>query len=263
MSIALVLIVLIAAGFALAGGDPPIRTRAQFVPGTPEAGQPVRLDTTLYLPAHTPAPAVLLAHGLGGTKASVDGEARTLAHKGYVVLAYTARGFGASGGLIHLDAPAYEVHDASLLVTYLAAMPQVARVGGRPRIAVAGASYGGGLALLLAGTDPRIEAVGADITWNDLSHALFPNAADTTPGVFKRMWAGLLFASGSGAQFGPGTGADPGGATCGRFAPDVCAAYNVAAQTGEETPAMRALLAASSPASVLTRITRAHPVDAG
>ena len=250
MSIALVLIVLIAAGFALAGGDPPIRTRAQFVPGTPEAGQPVRLDTTLYLPAHTPAPAVLLAHGLGGTKASVDGEARTLAHKGYVVLAYTARGFGASGGLIHLDAPAYEVHDASLLVTYLAAMPQVARVGGRPRIAVAGASYGGGLALLLAGTDPRIEAVGADITWNDLSHALFPNAADTTPGVFKRMWAGLLFASGS------GSGIDPvGNTTCGRFAPDVCAAYNVAAQTGEETPAMRALLAASSPASVLTRIT--------
>ena len=31
---------------------------------------------------------------------------------GYVVLTYTARGFGKSGGLIHLDAPAYEVADA-------------------------------------------------------------------------------------------------------------------------------------------------------
>ena len=28
---------------------------------------------------------------------------------GYVVLAYSARGFGRSGGLIHLDAPDFEV----------------------------------------------------------------------------------------------------------------------------------------------------------
>ena len=36
------------------------------------------------------------------------------------MLTYSARGFGTSGGLIHLDAPEYEVADASKLIDYLA-----------------------------------------------------------------------------------------------------------------------------------------------
>ncbi|MDT4936003.1 MAG: type transport system ATP-binding protein, partial [Pseudonocardiales bacterium] len=216
----------------------------------PESGRPVRIDTTLYLPAKTPAPAVLLAHGFGGSKTDLDHEARTLAHGGYVVLAYTARGFGASGGLIHLDSPSYEVRDASLLVSYLAALPQVERRAGRPRVAVAGASYGGALALLLAATDPRIEAVGADITWNDLASALFPNAAGSAPGVFKKLWAGYLFGS---ASRSPSDRLPV--SQCGRFAPDLCAAYQRAAQTGRPDARMLALLRASSPATSLGRIT--------
>jgi ABC-2 type transport system ATP-binding protein len=243
----LVLAAVAATVAALAGSTPAVHTRAQFVAGTPEAGRAVQLDTTLYLPAKTPAPAVLLAHGFGSSKSGVAGEARTLARHGYVVLAYTARGFGASGGLIHLDAPAYEVHDASLLVTYLSALPQVSRAGGKPRIAVAGGSYGGALALLLAGTDARIQAVGADITWNDLGHALFPNAAGETPGVFKKVWAGDLFQAANG-----GPGAD---ASCGRFAPELCTAYQQAAQSGRPSPRLLALMRASSPATVLDRIT--------
>jgi len=232
---------------ALASTAPAIRSRAEFVAGTPEAGRPVRLDTTLYLPAKTPAPAVLLAHGFGGSKSGLSGQARSLARHGYVVLAYTARGFGKSGGLIHLDAPKYEVHDASLLVSHLAALPQVSRAGGQPQIAVAGASYGGALALLLAGTDPRIRAVGADITWNDLAHALFPNAAGTLPGVFKKLWAGYLFQA---ANQGPAADA-----ACGRFAPELCAAYQQAAQTGTPSARLSALMRASSPATVLAKIT--------
>ncbi len=226
--------------------SPAIQTRSQFVLGTPEAGRRVELDTTLYLPARTPAPAVLLAHGFGGTKNSVAGQAQDLARHGYVVLAYTARGFGRSGGLIHLDAPAYEVHDASLLVTYLTRLPQVQRRAGKPEIGVAGSSYGGALALLLAGTDPRIQAVGADITWNDLSTALFPNATGGQPGVFKKMWAGYLFQ----AAFSPFADV-----SCGRFAPDLCAAYQRAAQSGKPDATILALLHASSPATVLGSIT--------
>ncbi|PZS18473.1 MAG: ABC transporter [Pseudonocardiales bacterium] len=232
---------------ALAGSAPAVHTHSQFVAGTPEAGRAVRLDTTLYLPAKTPAPAVLLAHGFGGSKSSVASEARSLARHGYVVLAYTARGFGESGGLVHLDAPNYEVHDASLLVTHLVSLPQVSRAGGQPRIAVAGGSYGGALALLLAGTDPRIQAVGADITWNDLAQALFPNANGAPPGVFKKLWAGYLFQA---ANTGPG--ADP---ACGRFAPELCAAYEQAARTGTPSTALLALMRASSPATVLDKIT--------
>ncbi len=210
--------------------------------GTPEGGAPVRLDTTTYLPEHTPAPAVLLAHGFGESKDSVAGEAKTLAQHGYVVLTWSARGFGNSGGKIHLDAPGYEVHDASLLLSWLLKTGDVLR----GQVAVAGSSYGGALALLLGGTDRRIRAVAADITWNDLASALFPNAGGGRPGVFKKLWAGYLFQAGFTAG---------GTATCGRFAADVCAAYQHAARTGRPSPRLLRLLRDSSPAHVLAHFT--------
>jgi ABC-2 type transport system ATP-binding protein len=242
---ALIVVALVVAGGIALGvrGDSGVRTTAQFVTGTPEGRTPVLLDTTVYLPARTPAPAVLLAHGFGGTKDSVASQARALAGDGFVVLTWTARGFGRSGGLIHLDSLRYEVRDAALLVTYVTHLPQVDRT----RIAVAGASYGGALALLLAGTDRRVKAVAADITWNDLGHALFPNGASTAPGVFKKLWAGALFENG----FGLGAGSPQ----CGRFAPDLCAAYQRAARTGTADPALLRLLHASSPATVLAHVT--------
>ncbi|WP_240157316.1 alpha/beta fold hydrolase [Pseudonocardia broussonetiae] len=241
------------------------------------------LDTTLYLPATTPAPAVLVAHGFGGSKASVDDDARALADRGFVVLAWSARGFGASTGQIALNAPDAEVADASALLDRLAAMPEVVQDGpGDPRAGVTGASYGGALALLLAGYDPRVDAIAPVITWNDLGQALFPNAAAAgalpadTPargafaadGVFKRGWAGVFFSAGlgTGAPGEPGTddatrpavpaapapGASP---TCGRFTPEVCAAYTDAATTGRLSPATAALLERSSPRTVTGRIT--------
>ena len=246
---AAVVVLLVTAGAVIAAAvrsSPEVDARSQFVTGTPEAGNPVQLDTTVYFPATTPAPAVLLAHGFGGSKADLDSEARSLAQHGYVVLAYTARGFGRSGGLIHLDAPTYEVADATKLVSYLATLPQVRKDAlGDPRVGVAGSSYGGGLALLLGAYDKRVDAVAGDITWNDLSQALFPNAAGGQPGVFKKLWAGELFASAAGRQ----------GGACGRFAPDLCAAYQQAASTGEPDASILALLEASSPAGVLSRIT--------
>jgi len=231
---------------ALASTTGRVQTRAQFIAGTPEAGTPVRLDTTVYFPATMPAPAILLAQGFGGSKTDLDSEARSLAQHGYVVLAYTARGFGQSGGLIHLNAPAYEVADASKLVSYLATLPQVLQAApGDPRVGVAGSSYGGALALLLSAYDKRVDVVAADITWNDLTQALFPNAAGDQPGVFKKLWAGQLFSSASTRT----------GGACGRFAPDLCAAYQQAASTGEPDASIVSLLKASSPAGVLSRIT--------
>jgi len=242
-------VALVAAGAIIAAAvssSPAVLSQPRFVTGTPEAGVAVGLDTTLYLPDATPAPAVLLAHGFGGSKTDLDSEARSLAQHGYVVLAYTARGFGRSGGLIHLDAPTYEVADASKLISYLATLPQVRKdAPGDPRVGVAGSSYGGGLALLLSAYDKRVDSVAADITWNDLSQALFPNDAGGQPGVFKKLWAGELFASASGQK----------GGACGRFAADLCAAYQQAASTGESDASILALLEASSPAGVLSRIT--------
>ncbi len=111
---------------AVSRQEPAVRTEVLKVAGVPEPGidgvpEPasnaelsVTLDATLYLPeGSAPAPAVLLAHGFGGSKADLDEDARLLAREGYVALAYSARGFGASGGLVHVDAPDYEVADVT------------------------------------------------------------------------------------------------------------------------------------------------------
>ena len=217
------------------------------VAGVPEGSTPVSLDASLFLPATTPAPAVVLAHGFGGSKDDVASQARSLAQQGFVVVTYSARGFGASGGLIHLDSPDYEVADARRVIDRLAAMPEVEKDGpGDPRVGVGGASYGGALALLAAGYDRRVDAVAADITWNDLSQALFPTAGGDTAGVFKQAWSGQLFSQAA-------RQATPDG--CGEFAPDVCAAYQASAAAGEPTAALRTLMQASSPSTILNRIT--------
>ncbi|WP_197321589.1 alpha/beta fold hydrolase [Saccharomonospora sp. NB11] len=183
------------------------------VAAAPGSAERVQLDTTMYVPATTPAPAVLLPHGFGGDKNSVTREAEELVERGFVVLTYSARGFGRSTGEIALNDPDYEVADASQLVDYLADRPEVQLdQDGDPRVGVTGASYGGALALLLAGTDDRVDVIAPVMTYNDLAQALLPNAAsaedvdDDTPapgafaenGVFKQAWAGTLFAAGLG-----------------------------------------------------------------
>ena len=109
-----------------------------------DGDEPVQLDATLYLPetasATDPAPAVLLAHGFGGTKHSVAETAGKLAAQGYAVLTWSARGFGESGGLIHLNHPEYEVADARRLVDWLAVREEIRRdADGDPRVGVMGA----------------------------------------------------------------------------------------------------------------------------
>ncbi|PVZ11929.1 alpha/beta fold hydrolase [Actinomycetospora cinnamomea] len=232
----------------------------------PAGDQPQTLDATLWLPATTePAPAVLVAHGFGGSKDSVAAEARGWAERGYVALAWSARGFGESTGQIALNSPEYEVADARRLVDRLAARPEVRRdAPGDPRVGVTGASYGGALALLLAGTDPRVDATIPLITWNDLGQALFPGRAGEVPaataaasaaapdGVFKRAWAALFF--GSGSRPAPGQEQAPP-QVCGRFLPEICAGYVSAITTGREPPELAAFLDRASPASVAGRIT--------
>ncbi|TQN37682.1 ABC-2 type transport system ATP-binding protein [Blastococcus colisei] len=188
-----------------------VRTEEARVPSGTGADA-VELDTTLYLPAGSePAPAVVLAHGFGGSKQSVAADAQDLAERGYVVLAYSARGFGSSTGEIGLNDPRYEIADLSTLIDLLAERDEVELDGdGDPRVGVTGGSYGGGVALLGAAYDERIDAIAPQITWSSLTAALFPSQvgavdADTVAavpqdgdaGVYKRLWAGLFFGIGS------------------------------------------------------------------
>ncbi|SES18975.1 alpha/beta fold hydrolase [Actinokineospora terrae] len=215
---ALVVVAVAAGGLVwLNAGDepPPVTTRDAFLTlqSGPDRTEPVRVDTTLYLPETTPAPAVLVAHGFGGSKESVDSDARELAQRGFVALAWSARGFGRSEGQIALNDPDYEVNDARALVDWLATLPEVTKDGpDDPKVGVTGGSYGGALSLLLAGSDKRVDALAPVITYNDLGQALLPNSAGTSQvartaaanpysadGVFKRSWAGIFFAAGMGA----------------------------------------------------------------
>ncbi|ALG12419.1 alpha/beta fold hydrolase [Kibdelosporangium phytohabitans] len=203
--------VIVAAGVLIwvnSGSDgPTIATENRLV-----SSGDAQLDTTLYLPEQTPAPAVLVAHGFGGSKESVDADARELAQRGFVALAWTARGFGRSTGQIALNAPDAEVADVSRLIDELAKRPEVQKDGDDPKVGITGGSYGGAISLLAAGYDKRIDALAPVITYNDLGQALIPNSATTsgqlagTPsanafaaqGVFKRSWAGVFFAAGMG-----------------------------------------------------------------
>ncbi len=256
---AALLVVGVVVGVAVSGDDDvAVREEESSVPVGPEPdGEDVALDVSVFTPADD-APgadgdgrraAVVLAHGFGGSKAQLTGQARELAADGYVVLTYTARGFGRSGGRIHLDSPDYEIADVSVLLDLLAERDDVRLdADGDPRVGIAGGSYGGAVALMAAGYDDRVDAIVPAITWNDLGESLFPG------GVFKQRWSSIFFATGAFGGGDDGAREEAAG-PCGRFDPRVCALYSEAATTGRATPAVLRLLRRSSPAPVLSRIT--------
>ena len=159
-------------------------------------------------------PLVVLMHGCcSGSKndwrGTIDGEGERwhytdawFAARGYVVLAYTSRGFvdargRGSTGQAQLNHRAYEANDLQYLTGLVAEDPFF---GVNPRrIVVTGGSYGGGLAWM-AMTDPtwesprkriamKLAAVAPKYGWTDLLSSLVPNGrylqdqvASTAPG---------------------------------------------------------------------------------
>ncbi|MFE4632698.1 alpha/beta fold hydrolase [Streptomyces sp. NPDC056773] len=236
---------------AAAADDAPSVRREDHVLDMPGAGIDISYFTAGE-PGGANRPAVLLGHGFGGSKEDVRPQAERLARDGYAVLTWSARGFGRSGGKIGLNDPAYEVKDVSRLIDWIAARPGVRLdAAGDPRVGIAGGSYGGAISLLAAGSDPRVDAIAPSITYWNLADSLFPN------GVFKKLWAGLFFTTGSAGGLqpaAPGPGAAPQAAPaapgCGRFQPELCAMYERVAVAGKPDPEARALLEQRSPSAV-------------
>jgi ABC-2 type transport system ATP-binding protein len=254
-------VAMILAGAVLPAGaaTPGYRTEDRFIDVVdgPANNLHVRIDTTLYVPdgvgASHPAPAIIGAHGFGQDKQALAGDAAYLAERGYVVLAYSARGFGHSTGRIGLDSPDYEVKDVHQLVNWLASQPEVAHDPAGPLVGMFGESYGGAMALMAAAYDPRIRAIVPIVTWNSLTASFIPNdiaPGAPQPGVFKQAWASVFL---GGPSFAGGNAATSGG-PCPRFVPAVCQAYVRTAESGRAPPSALATLAASSPASVISRI---------
>ena len=134
----------------------------------------VGIATTLYVPEGTaPAtgwPAVVMFHGLGGTREDMNRIAESsLALDGYVVLTFDARGHGQSGGLVSIDGPR-ELQDVRNLFAWLTARHDV----DAKHVGAFGISLGGGAVWRSAVEGVPWAAIEPVITWTDLYGALIP-----------------------------------------------------------------------------------------
>ncbi|MFW9902941.1 MAG: alpha/beta hydrolase [Candidatus Thorarchaeota archaeon] len=98
-------------------------------------------------------PAILAYHGWGGTKENILTNCLDFVKAGYIVLVPDLRGHGESGGISTLGL--LEQDDAKVAIDYLFTRSDLVNSS---TISVWGASFGGMISLLAAGTDPRIKA---------------------------------------------------------------------------------------------------------
>jgi ABC-2 type transport system ATP-binding protein len=157
------------------------------------------------------------AEGSGGFGSvfGVPGISSFVQH-GYNVLTWDPRGFGQSGGTVQIDDPRYEGRDVQALIDWVAKQPEAqmdqsctttkrkakrhkkrrkrlvtcATSPDDPTIGMAGASYGGGIQLVTAGLDKRVDAIAPTIAWHSLISSLFPE------GNIKFGWGSILVAAG-------------------------------------------------------------------
>jgi ABC-2 type transport system ATP-binding protein len=106
-----------------------------------------------------------------------------LRNDGFNVVTWDPRGFGASGGVATFDSPAFEGRDVSALLDWIAAQPEAQLdAAGDPRAGMSGSSYGGGIQLVAAAIDQRLDAIVPDLAW----YSLLPGVA--RDGAFKAGW---------------------------------------------------------------------------
>ncbi|MFE9538940.1 CocE/NonD family hydrolase [Streptomyces sp. NPDC006691] len=135
-------------------------------------GEGVELDAALWLhKGEGPHPLIVMPSPWakqGWTVYAV--QAMRFARRGYHVLAYTARGFGESGGEVEVAGEA-DVTDGIKALDHLIEQTS----GAIGRVGFLGDSYGSGISQLVAAEDPRVRAVVALSTWGDLGEAFYEN----------------------------------------------------------------------------------------
>ncbi len=156
--------------------------------------------------ADEPSPTVLMGPGWGlagdtasssvGILGSVDVE--SLRAAGYNVLTWDPRGFGRSGGVATVNDPEREGRDVQRMLDWVAEQP-VARTDadGDPRVGMVGGSYGGGIQLVAAAIDCRVDAIVPVMAWHSLGTSLYRSE------TVKTGWAGILSRLPTGAVTDP------------------------------------------------------------
>ncbi len=113
-----------------------------------------------------------------------------LLQSGYNVVTWDPRGEWSSGGVLQIDHPDFEARDVSAIISWLSQQPEVLLDSpGDPRLGMVGASYGGGIQLVTAAIDKRMDAIVPTIAWNRLGTSLNKNDAP------KTSWGALLTAA--------------------------------------------------------------------
>ncbi|MEV6276773.1 CocE/NonD family hydrolase [Nocardia sp. NPDC051832] len=156
-----------------------------FIPG---AGG-VRLNAVITAPADFGArkhPLVLQPSGWGMPAMGSLGSAYKLSSGAdFVSIEYTARGMYLSEGEVDILG-ANDAADVSAIIDWAIATLHV----DPDRIAIAGGSYGAGMAIIGAAHDPRIKALVADSPPGDPAEALAPNGTPKTGGPVALALAG-------------------------------------------------------------------------
>lgn len=111
------------------------------------------------------APAILLLHGLGGSRSQFDEQGAALSQKGYAVLAINLRGHGDSGGEMR-SFGLFEARDAHAAFLWLKERQHGAKVG------VSGLSLGGAAALLGPIGPVPADALVLTVVYPDIRHAI-------------------------------------------------------------------------------------------
>ncbi len=163
----LVAMVLVSPAFAADEGCPYFSDAVTFTSadGTVIAGN-------VFIPQATSAgqtfPAIIFINSWAFEEHEYLVQAALFASEGYIVLSYSARGWGLSGGLIDVAKPA-DVEDLSAAVDWLEANTPV----DMENIGVGGVSYGAGISLLGIANEPRIKTAAAMSGWGSLTRALY------------------------------------------------------------------------------------------
>ncbi len=206
------------------------RIRVHWFPN-PNASGSTQLPTVLKGPGWgSPGDVDTKTHGNG---LFGDVNIADLWTAGYNVLTWDPRGFGKSGGVVSVDAPNAEARDDQVLLDWIAARPNVQLDGpGDPRVGMVGGSYGGGIQLVLAAIDCRVDAIVPTISWHSLSTSLFK------AGTVKQGWGDLLFSVTKGRQIDP----------------HITDAHNTGDATGKLSVSDQTWFASRGPADLVSKI---------
>lgn len=203
------------------------------------------------------APTVLLGHGYGMT-GETDPNSKSdtlfgqvgagpLRRAGFNVLSWDARGFGGSGGQVEVDSPSFEGRDVRELITHIAKQPE-ARLDapGDPRVGMNGVSYGGGIQLVTAAIDTRVDTITPTISWNSLVSSLYKE------GIVKQGWGTVLTGAG-GTSITNGI-LSPAGPQTGSTDPQVTKAAAEGVGTGRFSQGSVDFFRSRGPAGLVARI---------